>query len=97
MIWRCCGFAGLISVGMLMYVSFEVEFLAPYSRVIWNDYLSTIVAWVVLLWLNLWAFLYTLTRISGMRTTGSKLQHLDKGLHTDGTVMADLSARLKAE
>ena len=79
-------------VAMFVVVG-QVEFLAPYKRLI-ATHLGTIVGALVLLFLNLFGVFYLLSRALFLKETGRKLAHVEKLLHSPDTVVRDLSDRL---
>jgi hypothetical protein len=86
--------AAMVVVLVLFVVLGELEFLAPYKRLIFGQYLWTIVGAVVLLYLNLFACFYLAGRALFLKDTGRKLAHVEKLLQTPDTVVSDLSERL---
>ena len=72
----------------------QLEFLAPYRRVIVGQYLWTIVTALGVLFLNLFGCFYLTGRTLFLKETGRKLAHVDRLLHTPDTVVRDLSQRL---
>lgn len=75
----------------------ELSFLAPYKRLIAADYLWTIAAVAIVLFLNLFATFYLIARALFLKETGRKLAHVEKQLYTTDTVVRDLSERLARE
>lgn len=75
----------------------ELEFLAPYKRLIFRQYLWTLVGALVLLFLNLFGLCYLAGRALFLKETGRKLAHIEKLLKTPDTVVRDLSERLANE
>jgi hypothetical protein len=86
--------AAMVLLLVLFVVLGELEFLAPYKRLIFGQYLWTIVGAVVLLYLNLFACFYLAGRALFLKDTGRKLAHVEKLLQTPDTVVSDLSERL---
>jgi len=86
--------AAMILLLVLFVVLGELEFLAPYKRLIFGQYLWTIVGAIVLLYLNLFACFYLAGRALFLKDTGRKLAHVEKLLQTPDTVVSDLSERL---
>jgi hypothetical protein len=89
--------AAMILVLLLFFVMGRLEFLAAYKHFIFPHYLWTIVAAVVLVFVNLFGLLYQLTRSLFLKETGRKLAHVEKQLQTGDTVVRDLSDRLADE
>jgi len=86
--------AAMVLLLVLFVVLGELEFLAPYKRLIFGQYLWTIVGAVLLLYLNLFACFYLAGRALFLKDTGRKLAHVEKLLQTPDTVVSDLSERL---
>ena len=89
--------AAMILLLVLFVVLGDLEFLAPYKRLIFGQYLWTIVGAIVLLYLNLFACFYLASRALFLKDTGRKLAHLEKLLQTPDTVVSDLSERLASD
>jgi uncharacterized membrane protein YqjE len=89
--------AAMILVLLLFFVMGQLEFLAAYKHSIFPRYLWTIVGAVVLVFLNLFGFLYQVTRSLFLKETGLKLAHVDRQLQTSDTIDRDLSERLARE
>jgi hypothetical protein len=86
--------AAMVLMLVLFVVLGDLEFLAPYKRLIFGQYLWTVVGAVVLLYLNLFACFYLAGRALFLKDTGRKLAHVEKLLQTPDTVVSDLSERL---
>lgn len=86
--------AAMVLLLVLFVILGELEFLAPYKRLIFGQYLWTIVGAIVLLYLNLFAAFYLAGRALFLKDTGRKLAHVEKLLQTPDTVVSDLSERL---
>jgi hypothetical protein len=86
--------AAMVLMLVLFVVMGQLEFLAPYRRLIFGQYLWTIVGSLVLVFLNLFACFYLAGRALFLKDTGRKLAHVEKLLQTPDTVVRDLSERL---
>ena len=86
--------AAMVLLLVLFVVLGEIEFLAAYKRLIFGQYLWTIVGAIVVLYLNLFACFYLAGRALFLKDTGRKLAHVEKLLQTPDTVVSDLSERL---
>ena len=86
--------AAMVLMLVLFVVLGELEFLAPYKRLIFGQYLWTVVGAIVLLYLNLFACFYLAGRALFLKDTGRKLAHVEKLLQTPDIVVSDLSERL---
>jgi hypothetical protein len=82
---------------LLFWLLGELEFLAPYRRTVLDQYLWTIVGAACVVFVNLFALAYAVTRSLFLKDTGRKLAHVDRQLGTPDTVARDLSARLAGE
>jgi hypothetical protein len=89
--------AAMIVLLLLFWVVGQLEFLAPYKHAILPRYLWVIVGSLVVLFLNLFAIVYTATRSLFLKETGRKLAHVERQLQTPDTVVRDLSERLARE
>ena len=86
--------AAMVLLLVLFVILGELEFLATYKRLIFGQYLWTIVGAIVVLYLNLFAGFYLAGRALFLKDTGRKLAHVEKLLQTPDTVVSDLSERL---
>ena len=75
----------------------QVDFLAPYKRLLFGQHLWLIVSALVLVFFNVFALAYAVTRGLFLKDTGRKLAHVDRQLGTADTVARDLSERLAGE
>jgi hypothetical protein len=79
----------LITIAILLALSFwlmgELRFFAPYKLVLWREYVTPILAYVGILSVNVFAFVFVLIRKFFLKDTGRKLSHLDKQLHAGQT------------
>lgn len=74
-----------------------LDFLAPYKRVIASEYLGVLGGAALVVFLNLFALIYAVTRSLFLKDTGRKLAHVERQLHTRDTIVRDLSDRLARE
>ena len=79
------------------YLAGQLSFLAPYKHLILREHGPVILAGVAVVFLNLFAVFYLLTRALFLKDTGRKLAHVEKQLRTGDSIVADLSARLAEE
>jgi hypothetical protein len=93
--------SAFLAAMVLMLLTFmflgEVEFLAPYKRVILHRHLWVIVGSAVVVFVNLFALFYLTSRSLFLKDTGRKLAHVEKQLQTPDTIVRDLSERLAGE
>lgn len=79
----------LITIAILLALSFwlmgELRFFVPYKLVLWREYMTPILAYVGILSVNVFVFVFVLTRKFFLKDTGRKLSHLDKQLHAGQT------------
>ena len=94
MIANCAFLSAMTLLLMLFVVMGELEFLAPYKRLIFGLYLWTVVGSLVLLFLNLFGCFYLVGKALFLKETGRKLAHVEKLLQTPDTIVRDLSERL---
>ena len=83
----------IITIALLLALFFwlmgELKFLAPYKLVLWREYATPILTYVVLLSVNVFAAALVFIRKFFLKDTGRKLSHLDKLLRMGAT---DVSA-----
>ncbi len=72
----------------------ECQFLIPYRHVVFVRYGSMIAGFAAVLFLNIFAAVYTVCRAFFLKDTGRKLAHLEKQLRTGGPLAKELSRRL---
>ena len=89
--------AAMVLMAVLFLLMDQLEFLAPYKRQIFADYLWVIVGAAVMLFLNLFAAFYLVARGLFLKETGRKLAHVERQLQTGDTIVRDLSERLARE
>jgi hypothetical protein len=79
----------LITIAILLALSFwlmgELRIFVPYKLVLWREYMTPILAYVGILSVNVFAFVFVLIRKFFLKDTGRKLSHLDKQLHAGQT------------
>lgn len=91
-------FLAAMAIVLLLFVLMDqFSFLAPYKRVIVSQYLWVIVWLLIALFIDLFAFFYTVTRRLFLKDTGRKLAHVDRQLLTRDTIVRDLSERLEQD
>ena len=75
----------IVTIAILLALGFwllgELKFLIPYKAVLFHEYLTPILAFVAVLFVNLFALLFVINRRFFLKDTGRKLSHLDKQLH----------------
>jgi uncharacterized membrane protein YphA (DoxX/SURF4 family) len=79
----------LITIAILLALSFwlmgELRIFVTYKLVLWREYMTPILAYVGILSVNVFAFVFVLIRKFFLKDTGRKLSHLDKQLHAGQT------------
>jgi hypothetical protein len=88
--------AALIVLLLVMSLLGELQYLVPYKRVI-AQYLPLIGGAVGLVFLNLFAMIYSLARLLFLKNTGRKLAHVEKQLRAGDGVARELADRLEDE
>jgi hypothetical protein len=94
---KCAAGGATAAFLVLVFALLDLQFLVPYRDVIWHDYIGWICLSLGLIFVNVTFLSYTILRAFSMKTTGRKLEHMDRGLRTDGSVMQELSERLASE
>jgi hypothetical protein len=89
--------AAMVLMLITFFVAGQLSFLAPYKHLILRQYGSVILAALAILFFNLFAVFYLLTRSLFLKDTGRKLAHVEKQLRTGDSIVRDLSARLAEE
>lgn len=75
----------------------ECQFLIPYRHVLFIKYGPEIAAFAALLFMNLLAGVYMISRTFFLKDTGRKLAHLEKQLRSGDPLAEELSRRLNDE
>jgi hypothetical protein len=72
----------ILTVAFLLALGFwlmgELKFLIPYRHILTDRYAGVILAWMAVLFANLFAAVYTIQRKFFLKDTGRKLTHVDK-------------------
>ena len=72
----------ILTVALLLALGFwlmgELKFLIPYRHILIHQYGSVILTWIAVLFVNLFAAVYTIERKFFLKDTGRKLTHVDK-------------------
>lgn len=97
MIANCAFLAAMVVILAAFWLLGQLGFLAPYKHVILGRYLGVLVSAAVVVFLNLFATFYMLSRQLFLKDTGQKLAHVDRQLHSSEGVLQDLSERLRRE
>ena len=71
----------LITIALLLALGFwllgELKFLIPYRHVLFHQYGSTLLLWLAVLFVNVFAAVYAIQRKILLKDTGRKLSHVD--------------------
>ena len=86
--------SSLLCLAIAMYLLSELAFLAPSRELILAAYGERIAWFSILLFLNLFAIAYALTRKLFLKDTGRKLAHLEKQIRTGSSISEELSRQL---
>ncbi|MGB6875575.1 MAG: hypothetical protein WBD87_06030 [Candidatus Acidiferrales bacterium] len=72
----------LIAIAAMLAIGFtlmdQLKFFIPFKIVIWRAYSTYILAYVAVLFVNVFAAAFVLNRKFFLKDTGRKLAHLDK-------------------
>src|SRR5262249_22461839 len=82
-------------LALLFYLMSACRFLIPYRRIILHDYGALIVLCAAVLFVNVFALVYSAGRMLGLKDPGRKLADLDKQLHGGGPIARDLADKLE--
>jgi hypothetical protein len=87
--------AALVLMLAVFWIGGETTFLTPYRRMLFREHGVQLAVFLLILFLNLFAFFYGFSRLLFLKDTGIKLHHLDRQLTTRDTVLTDLTRRLE--
>jgi hypothetical protein len=94
MIANAAFLAALTTFLAVAWLAGELSFLAPYKGMLFRRHGWPIGGSVLLLFLNLCAVYYTVSRWLFLRDTGRKLLHIDRQLGTPDGLLDDIDPRL---
>ena len=89
--------AAMVVMLLTFWLAGQLSFLAPYKHLIVREYSGVIVGALGIVFINLFAVFYLLTRALFLKDTGRKLAHVEKQLRTGDSIVRDLSTRLAEE
>ena len=89
--------AALVVFLIAAWLAGEVTFLAPYKATLFRRHAEVLGGGTLLLFLNLCALFYGISRWIFLRDAGRKLTHLDRQLGTADGVHEDLKPYLKSK
>jgi hypothetical protein len=84
-----------IFLALAFFLMEECRFLIPYRHLLWVEYSGPIAAFAGVLFVDLFAGFYMLSRKLFLKDMGRKLAHLEKQLRTGSSLSEELSERLK--
>lgn len=91
-------FSSIVCLLFVSWVGLSLMFLFPYRRVlVHDDVLLNFMALTMALYANLVVGAYALTRAVSMRTTGTKLSAVDRGLSSGASISRELTETLRRE
>lgn len=96
MLLACAQGAALLMLALSVWLLGELRFLAPYKVVLVRAYLTPLLIFGALVYLNLVALLYVLARHLTRSHMGEQLQHVERALQLPThTVNRGLTDRLR--
>ena len=74
----------IVTIAILLALGFwlmgELKFLIPYRSILYHQYGTVLLAWVAVVFVNVFAAMYATHRKFFLKDTGRKLSHVDKQL-----------------
>ena len=74
----------IVTIAILLALGFwlmgELKFLIPYRSILYHQYGTVILAWIAVVFVNVFAAVYAIHRKFFLKDTGRKLSHVDKQL-----------------
>jgi hypothetical protein len=74
----------IMTIAILLALGFwlmgELKFLIPYRTILYHQYGTVILAWIAVVFVNVFAAMYAIHRKFFLKDTGRKLSHVDKQL-----------------
>jgi hypothetical protein len=74
----------IVTIAILLALGFwlmgELKFLIPYRSILYHQYGTVILAWIAVVFVNVFAAMYAIHRKFFLKDTGRKLSHVDKQL-----------------
>jgi hypothetical protein len=72
----------ILTIAILLAIGFwlmnELKFLIPYRKILLDQYGTTLLGWLGVAFVNLFAGIYALQRKFFLKDTGRKLSHIDQ-------------------
>ncbi|WP_291985033.1 hypothetical protein [Luteitalea sp.] len=94
MIANAAFLAALVLFLFVAWLAGELTFLAPYKSTLFHRHAEVLGGGILLLFLNLCALFYGISRWLFLRDAGRKLTHVDRQLGTPDSVHEDLKPYL---
>lgn len=94
MIANAAFLAAMTTFLAVAWLAGELSFLAPYKALLFRRHGWLIGVATLVLFLNLCALFYTISRWLFLRDTGRKLLHIDRQLGTSDGLMEDITGQL---
>ena len=82
-------FTLVILIACLFWLMGELKFLVPYKWLIFHQYGTLLLAWLGILFVNLFAAIYWIQRKCFLKESGRKLRHIDNQA-SDGHTLVPL-------
>lgn len=89
--------AALTLTVLVFVIADQLSFLSGAKALLLDRYVMPIVGALVVVFLNLFALFYLVSRQLLLADTGRKLAHIEKQLQAGDSIVRDLSDRLEAE
>ena len=87
--------ATVLCLAALFWLMQVCAFLIPYRTVLLHVYGPTLACWAAVVFLNVFAAFYALSRAVFLKETGQKLAHLERQLRSGASVSEELARRLE--
>jgi hypothetical protein len=85
----------VILMTLVLWLMETCQFLIPYRMILLHNYGSTILSFLAVLGVNIFAGVYLLCRKVFLKDTGRKLAHVDKQLRSGESIAEELSQHLR--
>ena len=82
-----------ILLALLFWLMGELKFLIPYRSILYHQYGSVLLAWLAIVFANVFAAVYVVQRKFFLKDTGRKLSHIDKQILSGQSSMPPPSAQ----
>jgi len=71
-----------VLLGLFFWLIGELKFLIPYRAILYQDYGAVLLAWLAVVFVNVFAAVYAIERKFFLKDTGRKLTHIDKQIRS---------------